>query len=142
MPISSVVSGSSSWLILFKKSNQICQCLCKNFFFLWIHILNRCLDHFFMELTMVFICPLSFFSKRYQYYSSVFFTACAVDIPFFYKVVDRIVSVPTVTKSVFAIADIFRGSLIPIASMICISLFDISQNSPVRIAFSSSVIIS
>ena len=42
-----------------------------------------------------------------------------------------VVSVPTVTDTAFATVDMFLGSLMPMASMICMSLMEISLKLPV-----------
>lgn len=118
-----------------QKADQIGECLCQHFFFLFTHICNRRLDHFVVKEAMMLICSPAFFGKRNQHDPSVFFAACAIYITFFTRLLTAIVSVPTVTESFLATKDIFRGSSMPIASMICISLLEISLNSPVRIAF-------
>ena len=52
------------------------------------------------------------------------------------------VRVPIVTPKAFDIVPIVRGSLIPIASIMCISVTVMSENSSVIKAFSSMFIIS
>ena len=47
------------------------------------------------------------------------------------------VRVPTVTERLLATEDMLRGSSMPIASIICISLLVMSRNSSVMIAFCS-----
>ncbi len=51
--------------------------------------------------------------------------------PFFTRLLMAVVSVPTVTDTAFATVDMFLGSLMPMASMICMSLMEISLKLPV-----------
>ena len=60
--------------------------------------------------------------------------------PFFSRLFILTVRVPTVTYNFAAMDDIFRGSFVPMASMICISLFVISRNSSVITALDSASI--
>ena len=102
--------------------------------FLLIKRIKQSLDHTFMKFSVMTVCFPPLLRKRYINNSTIFLSAFAIYISFLQEVIDsgcKCTNRP-------AIVDIFFGFLIPIASIICRSLFEISLNSSVITAFSSS----